>query len=150
MAKTQSAVALQVTRTFSAPRDRVFRAWTEAAAIRNWFIEPTGGEWTEEPRVDARPGGNYRLAGRSGGKSWCIHGVYREVEPPKRLVFTWLWEDYPNPGESGDTLVTVEFRARGPETEVVLTHEGFANESARRDHTTGWQECFDAIAKLLG
>ncbi|HSB62310.1 MAG TPA: SRPBCC family protein [Vicinamibacteria bacterium] len=145
-----ASLSLRVSRTFAAPRHAVFRAWTDPAAIRQWFIEPTGGRWTEEPRVDARPGGEYRLAGESGGKRWCIHGVYREVKPPERLVFTWLWEDHPNPGDSGDTVVTVEFLERGGRTEVVLTHHGFADEAARKDHATGWGECYDAIERFLG
>jgi uncharacterized protein YndB with AHSA1/START domain len=143
------AFALCARRSFAAPREKVFKAWTEAAAVKQWFIEASEGRWTEEPQLDPRPGGQYRFAGVSGAKAWCVHGTYREVKPPERLVFTWLWEDYPNPGESGDTLVTVEFLDRGAQTEIVLTHEQLPNEAARADHAGGWEGCFDAIARLL-
>lgn len=142
-------LALRVARTFAAPRARVFRAWTDAQAIKQWFIEPSDGRWTREPELDARPGGRYRFTGESGGKAWNVHGTYREVDPPAKLVFTWEWEDYPAPGDSGNTLVTVEFLDRDGRTEVVLTHEGFSTEAARQDHATGWDGCFDAIARLL-
>jgi uncharacterized protein YndB with AHSA1/START domain len=144
-----SPLSLRATRTFAASRERVFRAWTEAEAVRRWFIEPSEGRWTEAPQIDARPGGRYRLAGESGGKPWCVYGTYREVKPPERLVFTWEWDDYPNPGESGRTLVTVEFLERGQRTELVLTHEGFPHESSRDEHSQGWTGCFDAIERLL-
>ena len=142
-------LSLRTSRTIAAPREKVFRAWTEAEAVRRWFIEPTEGRWTEEPQLDARPGGRYRFSGESGGKAWCIYGTYREVKPPERLVFTWEWEDYPEKGESGKTLVTVEFLDRGGQTELLLTHEGFPNEASREDHRAGWSGCFDAIQRLL-
>jgi uncharacterized protein YndB with AHSA1/START domain len=143
------ALALRATRTFAASRERVFRAWTTPEAVRRWLIEPSQGSWTEEPQMDARPGGRYRFAGEGGGKPWCVQGTYREVEPPKRLVFTWEWEDHPNPGDSGLTLVTVEFFDREGRTEVVLTHQGFPHQASRKDHDTGWGECFDAMARVL-
>ena len=147
--ETRTALSVRITRSFAAPREKVFRAWTDPVAIKRWFIEPSEGSWTEEPVVDARPGGNYRLTGESGGKPWCIHGTYKDVTPPERLVFTWLWEDYPNVGDSGDTLVTVEFHDRGGRTELVLTHERFTTEAARKDHAQGWEGCLDGIGSVL-
>lgn len=151
MAQTEfpPALRLRAARTFEARRERVFRAWTTPEAIRRWFIEPADGRWTEDPQVDPRPGGHYRFAGESGGKPWCVHGTYREVKPPERLVFTWEWEDHPNPGDSGRTLVTVEFLERGGRTEVVLTQQGFPHEASRQDHDTGWAGCFESLERLL-
>jgi uncharacterized protein YndB with AHSA1/START domain len=144
-----TSLALRVSRTFAASRERVFRAWTTPEAIRAWFIEPPEGRWTEEPELDPKPGGRYRFAGESGGKPWCVHGTYREVQAPDRLVFTWEWEDHPNPGDSGKTLVTVEFLERDGHTELILTHQGFPHEASRQDHDTGWGQCFDAMERLL-
>lgn len=142
-------LSLSTSRTFAAPRERVFRAFVEADQLKRWFIEPSEGRFTEEPQIDARPGGRYRFAGESAGKAWCVHGTYREVVPPERLVFTWEWEDYPEKGEHGNTLVTVELRERAGRTELVLTHEGFAHDASREDHRKGWEGCFDGIAKVL-
>lgn len=141
--------ALRVARTFAAPREKVFRAWTDPQAVKHWFLGESEGHWTQEPDLDARTGGGYRFTGTSEGKPWCIHGTYLEVKAPERLVFTWEWEDYPAPGDSGDTLVTVKLFERGGQTEVVLTHEKFATEAARQDHATGWVGCLDAMAKVV-
>jgi len=148
-ASSAKTFSLSTRRRFTAPRETVFKAWTEVAAVKQWFIEASEGRWTEEPQLDPRPGGQYRFAGISGAKAWCIHGTYREVKPPERLVFTWLWEDYPNPGDSGDTLVTVEFFERDGGTEIVLKHELLPNQAARADHAGGWEGCLDAIGRLL-
>jgi uncharacterized protein YndB with AHSA1/START domain len=147
---TTAPLALEARRRYPAPPERVFAAFTNPEAVKRWFVDPAEGRFTEEPVLDARPGGRYRFEGENGGKKWCVHGEYKEVDPPRRLVFTWLWEDYPNPGDSGDTLVSVDFLDRGGETEVVLRHERFANEPARQDHAKGWEECLAAIGRVLG
>lgn len=148
-APTPGPLALRASRVFAAPRERVFRAFLEPEALKRWFVEPSEGRFTAEPAVDARPGGQYRFAGESGGKAWCVHGTYREVKPPERLVFTWEWEDHPNPGDSGRTLVTIDLLERGAETELVLVQEGFPHEASREDHRGGWSGCFDALAQYV-
>ena len=139
---------LRVTHSFTAPRERVFRAWLEPEAIRAWFL-PAGGTWTEPPAVDARPGGHYRFTVVHQGNPYCIHGTYIEVSPPDKLVFTWLWEDDPIRGDSADTVVTVELFDRGGRTEVVVTHEKFPSGEACEEHRVGWAECLAEIEKLL-
>jgi uncharacterized protein YndB with AHSA1/START domain len=143
------AYRLRIARTFEAPRDRVFRAFTEKEAVKVWFATPNL-RWLEEPTLDARPGGAYRWTVGDGSKTWCIHGKYVEVKPPERLVFTWLWENDPIRGESGDTVVTVDFYERGGRTEVVLTHESLPSEVSRKEHEEGWAECLDVIGRLAG
>jgi len=82
-----------------------------------------------------------------------LHGVYQEIRPPEKLVFTWQWMKTParggEPSETGDTLVTVEFFARGEGTEVVLTQEGFATAEVRDRHHSGWNGCFDTLDRVL-
>ena len=143
------ALRLRIARTFEAPRDRVFRAFTDKEAVKVWFTTPNL-KWLEEPLLEARPGGAYRWTVGDGSKVWCIHGKYVEVKPPERLVFTWLWENDPIRGESGDTVVTVEFHERGGRTEVVLTHEGLPSEVSLREHEEGWAECLEKIGQLAG
>jgi len=149
MAEPNRPLSLRATRTFATPREKVFRAWTTPEAVKRWFIEPGDGRWTEEPQLDPRPGGRYRFAGESGGKPWCVQGTYREVRPPELLVFTWEWDDHPNPGDTGRTLVTVDFVDRHGTTELILTQEGFPHEVSREDHSTGWAGCFDSMERLL-
>lgn len=98
--------------------------------------------------VDLRVGGRYRLGMRApdGAAVYVCTGVYREVTPPSRLVYTWAWEGQDGP----ETLVTVEFLDRGGATEVVLTHEGFADAGSRDQHATGWNGCLGSLARTLG
>jgi uncharacterized protein YndB with AHSA1/START domain len=145
---TEGPATLRVARTFPAPREKVFRAWIDPAAVRVWFAPP-GASWTEPLLLDARPDGRYRWTVTVGTKVYTIYGTYREVKPPERLVFTWEWQNDPDRGESGESLITVEFFDRGGKTEVVLTQTGFPSEASRQDHAKGWEECLDAIGKLV-
>jgi uncharacterized protein YndB with AHSA1/START domain len=146
--ETEAASRLKVTHTFRASRQRVFRAWTEPELMMRWFVEGDGEMTACE--IDLREGGSYRLEGTMAGKRWAIRGTYLEVRPPERLVYTWTWKHDPGLGESeGDTTVTVEFRERGAETELVLTHERFASIQARNEHSQGWKSCLDRLERVL-
>ncbi len=138
-------IALRITRVFSAPREKVFRAWTDPEALKNWFA-PSEKYVTRIPRLDVRVGGAYRIEMEVEGKAHIVAGTYQEVSPPKRLVFTWKWETEPQHGES---LVTIEFLDRGGKTEVILTHEKFPSETARDEHNKGWTGCLDRLGKFL-
>ena len=139
-------ITLNLRRTFQAPREKVFRAWTDPEELKKWWGPE--GYATPSAEVDLRVGGKYRLGMRKlpDGEIFYLSGIYREVRPPERLVYTWRWEAQP---EHGETLVTVEFREVGDSTEVVLTHERFPTETARDDHNRGWSGCLDRLAKLL-
>lgn len=137
---------LHLKRTFAAPREKVFRAWTEPEELKKWW-GPEGYS-TPTAEVDLRAGGTYRLGMMKlpKGDVFYLVGTYREVRPPERLVYTWRWESQ---ADLGETLVTVEFRDRGNATEVILTHELFPTEKARQDHNKGWNSCLDRLAKVL-
>ncbi|MEK6709051.1 MAG: SRPBCC domain-containing protein, partial [Nitrospinota bacterium] len=85
---------------------------------------------------------------REKGEVFTVHGEYKEVTPPSRLVFTWRWEQWDE--AMWETLVTVEFRERGGATELALTHERFRDESMRDEHGWGWGSCMDCLAEFLG
>jgi uncharacterized protein YndB with AHSA1/START domain len=138
--------SLRLTRIFRAPRSVVFRAWTEVEQLKRWFCP--NEHWGLDVEVDPRVGGTLRVVMKDPGanQDHVVRGTFREVRPPERLVFTWRWEDRPGFPE---TLVTVEFRDRGEETEVVLTHEALPTPESRDRHTHGWSGCLDRLAKLL-
>jgi uncharacterized protein YndB with AHSA1/START domain len=145
--ETRTEITLNLTRTYSAPRDDVFRAWTEPEALKRWFA-PSDEFSTPIAEVDLRVGGAYRIGMKPPDQEdmFIVVGTYREVQPPERLVFTWSWEEGIDVGE---TLVTVEFRDLGDSTEVVLTHELFPNEQARDKHIEGWSGCLERLEKIL-
>lgn len=145
--RTSPQPTLRIARTFAAPREKVFQAWTEPERLTQWLCRVTEKHSVKLLELDLRVGGRYRLEGRSPeGNRYLLSGTYLEIRPPEKLVFTWSWEGDPDFGES---LVTVELRALGDSTELVLTHERFPNLKARDQHETGWNGCFEQLAKAL-
>ncbi len=141
----QSTVTLRLRRTFAASRERVFRAWTTPHELKRW--DAPGDYTTPLAEVDLRPGGQYRIHMQApDGTVHRLVGLYRVVEPPQKLVYTWRWEGDP---DAPETLVTVEFLDRGAATEVVLTHELFPSAEARQRHETGWMGCLEKLARLV-
>lgn len=158
MATPQSSpeITLQVRRIFAAPREKVFAARTQRAQLEKWMCKDVASHIVIHHQQDIRTGGRYLMEVRDSakGETYWGQGVYREVKPPEKLVFTWTWtKDRPDgptlhPG-SHETLVTVEFFVRGSSTEVLLTHVAFATAALRDDHDRGWNGCFDILEKVL-
>jgi uncharacterized protein YndB with AHSA1/START domain len=140
--------AIRIERTFRAPAERVFEAWTSAEMLRRWY--PPGSDWdTPVAAVDLRVGGKLRVVMRSpSGEEFGGGGEYREITPPSRLVFTWAW-DRPDLG-GGTQLVEVDFIDRlDGTTWVVLTNRGRFDEPSRRSHREGWEGSFDNLDRVL-
>jgi uncharacterized protein YndB with AHSA1/START domain len=149
-------IKLQLTRVFDAPRDLVFKAWTDANQFQHWFgAAACGGSSLQSAKVDARVGGKYRIqVRRADGEYFTTVGIYREVKPPERLVFTWQFEKDGSGDEFGEVeppemLVTLEFKARGKQTELILTHEKFASVESRGRHEEGWTRCLNELGKFV-
>jgi uncharacterized protein YndB with AHSA1/START domain len=139
---------LRLERTFNAPAQAVFDAWTSAEVLRRWW--PAGSDWeTPVAEVDVREGGNLRLVMRSpDGEEFGGSGEYLEIDPPERLAFTWTWDGHE--GHDGTPLVEVEFRAREDgTTTVVLTNRGLRDEESKRSHKQGWDASFDNLDRVL-
>jgi uncharacterized protein YndB with AHSA1/START domain len=81
------------------------------------------------------------------GHVYYAHGTYLEVEPHRRLVFTFGWEHVPFV-RATDSVVTVEFHDRDGQTEIVITHERLAGRPLRALHREGWERCLDLLARL--
>jgi uncharacterized protein YndB with AHSA1/START domain len=142
----ETATSLEVRRVIKARPDAVFRAWTEPDQLMRWSC-PEGGS-IEEAAVDLRIGGAYRLRMKDGtGKIHTAIGVYREIDPPHRLVYTWDWEE--EGSRMGETIVTVQFNDRGAATEVVLTHEQFPAPEARDGHAQGWESLLTKLERVF-
>ena len=145
--QTLAETTLVIRRTFKAPREKVFRAWTEEETIKKWWgPEECTPEITE---FNLRVGGRFRIATCKSetGEEIFVNGEYREIQPPEKIVFTWNWEP---PGmEISETQVTVEFRERGGATELTLTHERLPDEKTRDLHGKGWNSGLDCLARLF-
>jgi uncharacterized protein YndB with AHSA1/START domain len=150
---------LVITRTFDAPRDLVFRAWTEPERLMRWWAPK--GCTTPFCTVDLRPGGRFHYCMRlpEGREIWAI-GVYREIVAPERLVYTDSFADADGnpvaPGHYGmsdshpaETLVTVLFLEHEGGTKVTLRHTIPESVEERKGTEQGWGEMLDRLADLL-
>ncbi|MGH3759202.1 SRPBCC family protein [Actinophytocola sp.] len=135
---------LVITRLFDAPRELVFRCWTEPDHLAEWW-GPTGFT-APSVTVNATDGGTWRTCMRDteSGREYWASGVYLEIVPPERLVFSFRWdrrEDQP----VEDTLVTITFAERDGKTEMTFHQSGFATVASRDGHAEGWTETFDDL-----
>jgi uncharacterized protein YndB with AHSA1/START domain len=85
----------------------------------------------------------------SEGEKMTMRGEYRELQPGKKIVFTWQWEDDED-WENHTSIVMVELKDADGGTELQLTHERLPNEQSRDGHTLGWSSALDKLAKFLG
>jgi uncharacterized protein YndB with AHSA1/START domain len=145
LGKTEARPVLRLTRRFDAPREAVFRAWTDAAALATWF-GPEGVK-TRQVVSDPRPGGRFSLEMYESDGVYPVSGAYREVMPPERLVLSWIWGN--GELEGLETLVTVELREKDGGTELTLIHEGLPTDVARGKHEGGWVSSFDCLERFL-
>jgi uncharacterized protein YndB with AHSA1/START domain len=143
---TSLVPAVTLRRSYKAPRERVFAAWTKPE-IAATFLGPEDVT-VPEIQMDVRTGGSYRITMlRPDGEPWIVTGVYREVVAPERLSMTWRWQE-DDPADEYDSLVTLEFNELGGETEVVLTHAQLASVESRDRHEGGWSAILDQLAKI--
>lgn len=144
--QSQLETSLQVRRTFAAPRDRVFRAWTDAKQFALWF-HPTPDYTTIISMMDLKVGGKYQLEmHHKGGNVNKLSGTYEQVKPPEKLAFTWRWSTDP-PGQ--ESRVSIEFHDLGGSTEVLIAHGQFPNAETRDKHNEGWNGCLEQLAGYL-
>jgi uncharacterized protein YndB with AHSA1/START domain len=139
---TERTYRLSVRRRMPAPREVVFQAWTDPQGIREWMCP--GDVVSAEASLDVRVGGSYRIVMKAKDRVHVHTGIYQVVEPPAKLVFTWTQE-----GDEVPTLVTVEFIARGDESELVLTHERFLSAEVMKRYQNGWGKIAEKFAAYL-
>jgi uncharacterized protein YndB with AHSA1/START domain len=136
---------LRMERTYRAPAQAVFDAWTSPEVLRRWFHAEHDWE-TTVAEVDLRVGGTVRVVMRdpAADAEYGGGGVYTEVDPPRRLAFTWLWDD-----NSTRMLIEIDFEESGGATTVRFTHSGLWDEEAVRAHEGGWTRAFENLARAL-
>jgi uncharacterized protein YndB with AHSA1/START domain len=145
---TPGPIVLRVERTFNAPAEAVFDAWTSGDVLRQWWSP--GPDWeTPVAEADVRVGGSLRIVMRSpDGEEFGGSGEYTEVAPRERLVFTWTWDGHE--GHGGSQLIEVEFNDRGDgATTVVVTNRGIRDEESKESHREGWQGSLANLDRLL-
>ena len=139
--------SLTVKRRLNAPPAKVFAAWTDPEKIKRWM--GPGEIVAVRVAADARVGGRYRIEmRRPSGEAHNVGGVYREIVPNEKLVFTWSWDAAP-PDEPHESLVTVLLKPDGSGTLLTLIHERLFDEESRAGHEGGWNGALDKLEKLV-
>ncbi len=145
---TPDSTGITITRVFDAPRERVWREWTEPERFADWF----GGRESEVPlatvSMDVRPGGSWRATMFAGPERREIDwkGEYRQVVEPERLVFTLSDQ----PGEDAYELITVVLTDLGDgRTEMLFQQRGGMSAEQYERARHGWGAFFDRMEEHL-
>jgi uncharacterized protein YndB with AHSA1/START domain len=135
---------LVITRLFDAPAARVFNAWLNREEWQAW-IGPEGMS-CEVPRLEPKVGGRYQITMHlSDGRVIPVAGVFKTIEPPRKLVFTWCWDGDP----TRESLISLTLRETGGQTELTLCQEGLGSSANRDDHGRGWQSALNKLVAYL-
>lgn len=138
------ATRLELTRHIPASPEDVFAAWTDAESLRHWMCP--GGVEEARAELDVREGGSYRIDMVEGDEVHRHRGEYLEVDPPRRLVFTWI---SPATGEE-ESRVTVQLEGRKDGTRLRLVHERLPDADTADRHRAGWTQILEKLSARFG
>ena len=138
-------LVLRIERTFAAPAEDVFDAWTSAEVMRRWFH--CAPDWeTPEAAVDLRVGGQVRVVmRRPDGTEAGARGLYTLIDRPRRLRMTWIFDDVP----SNEQLIELSFSEAEGSTTVLLVNSGISTDGRRDAQDWGWRGCLDELERVL-
>jgi uncharacterized protein YndB with AHSA1/START domain len=141
-----SEYVLRIERTFEAPAEQVFDAWTSPEVMRRWFH--AFPDWdTPDAEVDLRVGGKVRVVmRRPDGREAGMGGEYRLIDRPHRLVMTWTFDDHPD----NEQLIELTFSESEGTTTVVMVNSRISDDGRRESQDTGWSGCFNELQRVLG
>lgn len=139
---------LRITRIFDAPRELVFKAWTDPQHLINWW--GPRGSFTPKCEMDARPGGSYQFLMRaSSGREVIWSGVCREFIAPEKLVLTCSVRNLDGTVISAETVLTLTLEDQQGKTRLTLHQGVFDSEQNREAHSRGWSDALDRIGEYL-
>jgi uncharacterized protein YndB with AHSA1/START domain len=138
--------SLTLKRRLKATPAQVFSAWSDPEKIIRWFGPSDAVPASVRANVEVRAGGRYQMNFQTeDGEHHQVGGVYREVVPNSRLVFTWAWHSTPE----RESLVTVTVAKDGDGTMLTLLHEQFFDDKARDGHRRGWTGTLEKLERFL-
>ena len=135
--------SLTIKRRFKAAPEKVYAAWIDPAKMSRWLGPPNVIK--VNVTADVAVGGRYAIQMIVPDDEHNVSGVYREVVPNRKLVFTWAWRSTPE----RESLVTVTFTPEGDGTLMTLHHEQFFDEAARDSHENGWSVIVERLDALF-
>jgi uncharacterized protein YndB with AHSA1/START domain len=136
--------SLTIKRRLNASPEKVYAAWTDPQKVSQWF--GCTGASVIEASLDVRVGGGYTIAIRKeNGEESRVGGVYRDVIPNRKLVFTWA----PEQGLRAESIVTLLITPADSGSYLTLIHEQFVDQETRDAHQNGWGACLDKLDAYL-
>ena len=140
----QPSVTLK--RRLNAPAEKIYAAWTQPAQLVHWFGPAQTMQGSVQAEMDVKVGGRFRVSFKTDdGEFHQVGGVYREVVPNERLVFSWAWHTTPE----RESLVTVSIKREDEGAILTLTHEKFFDQAARDGHQRGWTGTLEKLERYL-
>ena len=137
--KAMGEFSINIPRSYDAPPERVFHAWTDPASVKSWLAEG------KESSIDPRENGLFYIEMPWQERIYPHYGRYLRVDSPRLLEFTWVSE-----GSLGrESVVKIELTPRGAGTELRLTHDGLPSEALAKDHHGGWSGFLDKLVERL-
>jgi uncharacterized protein YndB with AHSA1/START domain len=138
--------SLTLKRRLNARPEKVYAAWTDPEKIAHWWGPADTVAGSIRAEMDVRVGGRFRLSFKTGdGEYHEVGGVYQEVVPDQRLVFSWAWHSTPE----RESLVAISLRPDRDGTLLTLHHEQFFDQAARDGHERGWTGTLDKLEKYF-
>jgi uncharacterized protein YndB with AHSA1/START domain len=145
-AKAKADRELKLVRRLPAKPEQVFRAFADPKRLVKWWGPK--GYTVPVCEMDVRPGGRWLTTMRDPeGGDHTVSGVYKAIDAPNRLVFTWAWHE--NGKRGHETVVTIALKPHGGGTELTLTQGTFETAEGSRRHGQGWSSSFDCLAEYL-
>jgi uncharacterized protein YndB with AHSA1/START domain len=135
--------ALRLTHHFAGPPALVWAVWTRPELIRSWFGSSHGFR-AHDIAVDLRPGGIWSLRNVKGTVTEQVSGTYHEVEPNRRLVYSYHFE-----GTEFFSVISVVLLADGDGTRLQFLQTGFPDAQARVEHAKGWPQAIQVMGEAL-
>lgn len=137
--------SLTFKRRLDAPPAKVYAAWIDPQKIVQWFGRADAKPGSKRAEIDARIGGRFRFHFNTDSEYYEVGGVYREMVPNERLVFSWAWHSTPE----RESQVTVLLKPDGDGTLLTLHHEQLFDQAARDGHERGWLSTLDKLEKII-
>ena len=137
--------SLTLNRRLAAAPEKVYAAWADPEKLVQWFGPASVEAGSVKADIDLRVGGHYRISFNANGQYNQVGGVYREVVPNERLVFSWAWHSTPE----RESLVTVSLKPDGAGTLLTFHHAQFVDATARDNHERGWTELLGKLEAYL-
>ncbi len=142
---TDGGRVVRIERTFDAPAEDVFDAWTSPEVMRRWFhCDP---DWdTPEAEADLRVGGKVHVVmRRPDGTEVQAQGQYTLIDRPHRLAMTWTFDDDP----SNEQRIELFFSESEGSTTVLMINGGISTDERRDAQDKGWHGCLDELERIL-